>query len=61
MPSDHAAELTHVDAGMMCDACFGMGRHAHFPLLPCSICQGAGKMPIAVAEALASTRLDVDA
>lgn len=27
---------------MLCDACNGTGRHAHFPARPCSYCAGHG-------------------
>ncbi len=32
---------------MDCDACFGTGRHAHFPARCCSICGGTGQLSIA--------------
>jgi hypothetical protein len=28
---------------LLCDACLGTGRHAHFPARCCSICGGMGR------------------
>lgn len=37
---------------LVCDCCYGSGRHAHFPARSCGVCSGSGRISSAVAASI---------